>query len=203
MTDPVTLWGFGDVDRSGKVRWLAAELGVPVVERRVAPGDHTRKPYIDMNPLAQIPTAEYRGETFIESTAICHVLAESVREPKLWVGPGEPNRSKYLFWLAAFGETLEGRLVECAVSRAGLLGPEHFTLHEKRLRPKLTAVTGMLPRDGYLCGERFTVADVLAGYSLRLAVNVALVDRSAVEPYLGRLVARAAARESRIFASLS
>ena len=152
-----------------------------------------------MNPLAQIPIVEFRGQTLIESTAICHILAESFDEPKLWIGPKEPGRSSYLFWLAAFGENLEGRLVECAVSRAGILGPEYFTLHEKRLRSKLDAISKMLPRDAYLCGERFTVADVLSGYALRLALGCELVEREAIEPYLGRLVSRDAARAARFF----
>jgi len=202
LAETIDLYGFGDVDRSGKVRWLAAELGLEVNERRVGFGEHRAKPYTDLNPFAQVPTVEFRGETLIESTATCQVLAEAFDDPKLWIGPREPNRSKYLFWLAVFGENLEGRLVECAVSRAGILPPEYFTLHEKRIRPKLAAAAKMLPREGYLCGERFTVADVLAGYSLRLAVQCGLVERDAIEPYFGRLVARDAARASRIFASL-
>ena len=202
MSEPITIYAFADVDRSGKVRWLAEELGLTVNEKRVALGEHRVKPYTDMNPLAQIPTVEFRGQTLIESTAICHTLAESFDEPKLWIGPKEPNRSSYLFWLAAFGENLEGRLVECAVSRAGILGPEYFTLHEKRLRSKLAAVSKMLPRDAYLCGERFTVADVLAGYALRLALGCGLVERGAIDPYFGRLMAREAARAARFFASV-
>ncbi len=206
MTAPreesITLYGFGDVDRSGKVRWLAAELGLQVDERQVEPGEHRRAPYTDLNPLGQIPTVIFRGETLIESTAICHVIAEAFDRPKLWIGPREPGRSKYLFWLAAFGELLEGRLVECAVSRVGILGPEYYDLHAERVRQKLSVLAERLPREGHLCGEAFTVADVLAGYSLRLAVQSGLVERARVEPYLGRLVAREAAKASRIFASL-
>jgi len=203
MSESIVLYGFGDVDRSGKVRWIARELGLDVEERRVAFGDHRKPPYTGVNPLAQIPTVLFRGETLVESTAICQTLAESFDEPKLWVGRGEPERPKYLFWLGAFGENVEGRLVECAVSRAGILGPEVFAVHEKRLRARLAAIASLLPREGHLCGQRFTVADVLAGYSLRLAVQLGLLARDAVEPYLGRLVAREAARESRVFASLS
>jgi glutathione S-transferase len=202
LAESIKLYGFGDVDRSGKVRWVAAELGLGVEEQPVEPGANRRPPYTDLNPLAQIPTAEFRGETLIESTAICHTVAEAFDEPKLWVGPREPSRSAYLFWLAAFGENLEGRLVECAVSRAGILGPEYFALHEKTLRFKLRVLAEKLPAEGYLCGERFTVADVLAGYSLRLAIQSGLIERAQVEPYFGRLVAREAAKASRIFASL-
>ena len=202
MSEPITIYGFGDVDRSGKLRWLANELGLDLREERVGFGDQHKTPYIDLNPLGQIPTAIFRERTLIESTAACHFIAESFESPKLWVGRGEPERQKYLMWLAIFGETLEGRLVECAVSKAGILGPEYFALHERRIRPKLEVVASMLPKEGFVAGERFTVADILAGYGLRLAVRLGLVPRGAVEPYLSRLVDRPAAKAARFFASL-
>jgi glutathione S-transferase len=202
MSEPITIYGFGDVDRSGKLRWLARELGLDVREERVAFGDQHKPPYLDLNPLGQIPTAVFRGETLIESTAACHVIAESFDSPKLWIGRGEPERQKYLFWLSAFGENLEGRLVECAISRAGILPPEVFTLHEPRLRQKIARDVPLLPKAGFIAGERFTIADVLAGYSLRLALRVGLVERSAVEPYFSRLVDRPAAAAARFFDSL-
>lgn len=202
MSEPITIYGFGDVDRSGKVRWLAHELGLEVREERVGFGDHQKPPYIDLNPLAQIPTAIFRGQTLIESTSACHVIAESFESPKLWIGRGEPERQKYLSWLAIFGETLEGRLVECAVSKAGILAPEYFDLHAKRIRPKLEAVAKMLPKDGFVAGARFTVADIVAGYGLRIAVRLGFVERASVEPYFSRLIDRPAAAAARFFASL-
>jgi glutathione S-transferase len=202
MAETITLYGFGDSDRSGKVRWLAEELGLGVVEERVEFTRHLAPPYTDLNPLGQVPTVRWRDRVLIESTAILHVLAEAHDEPKLWIGRGERGREDYLTWLATFAETLEGRLVECAVSRIGLLGPEYFALHEAVLRRKLGVVAERLPRDGFLAG-RFTLADVVAGYNLRLAVQTGLLPRDAADPYLGRLVDRPAAQRARIFASLS
>ncbi len=198
----IALYGFGDTDRSGKIRWTACELGLEIEERPVAFGKHLGPPYTDVNPFGQIPTVEYGGKTYVESTAICHLLAEDVEEPKLWIGRGEPERTTYLHWLALFGETFEGRLVECAVSKLGLIGPEYFALHEKALRRKLAVAAARLPAEGYLCGSQFTLADVLAGYSLRLAVQTGLLDHEGARAYLRRLAARPAAKASRVFASL-
>ncbi len=202
MPESITLYSFGDNDRSGKVRWVACELGLAIDEHRVKPGEHRAAPYKALNPLAQIPSARFRSEVLLESTAICHELVEAFENPKLWVGPAEANRRPYLFWLAVFGETLEARLVECAVSKAGLISEDYFELHEKSLRFKLAVVADKLPAEGYLCGSRFTLADILAGYSLRLATQCQLIDMAAVEAYLDRLRARPAAKASRIFASL-
>jgi glutathione S-transferase len=87
------------------------------------------------------------------------------------------------------------------VSRAGILGPEFFTLHEQRVRSKLAAIAPMLPKDGFVAGDRFTIADIVAGYGLRLGVRIGLVERTAFEPYISRLVDRPAARAARFFAS--
>jgi len=203
MAESITIYGFGDNDRSGKVRWVACELGLEIDEQRVKPGDHYAAPYKELNAFAQIPTARFRGELLIESTAICHEIAEAFEAPKLWVGRGEPARRPYLLWLALFGETLEARLVECAVSKAGIIGQQYFELHERALRRKLTTAAEQLPSDGYLCGDQFTVADVVAGYNLRLAAQCDLVARASIDPYLDRLRARPAAEASRIFASLA
>ena len=201
MNDVIELYGFADVDRSGKVRWAAAELDLAVEERRISPPEHRRPDYLALNPLGQVPTVRFRGEVYIESTAIIQVLADAVDEPRLEIARGEDGRADYLFWMAAFTETMEGRLVECAVSRAGILGPEYFELHEAQLRRKLAVLAERLPNDGYLAG-RFSLADICAGYSLRLAIQCGLLDRAATEPYLSRLIARPAARRSRMFASL-
>ena len=202
MGDVVDLYSFADVDRSGKVRWAALELGLQVEECRVKPGAHRKPPYTERNPYGHIPSATFQGVDLMESTAICYALADAVDAPKLQVDRGELGRQAFLFWMSVFTETLEGRLVECAVSKAGLLGPEYFDLHERSLTRKLQVVASELPQAGWLVGERFTLADICAGYSLRLAVQCRFLTMDQVNPYFERLRARPAAAESRIFASL-
>jgi len=201
MTESITLYGFGDNDRSGKVRWLAHELGLEVEERRVKLGEHRRAPYTDINPLAQIPTVVYRGETLIESTAASQLIAESFDEPKLWIGRGEPRRRDYLFWISAFAESLEGRMVECILSKLGRIDERFYELHAPSVRRKLDTLIGMLPDDGYVCGA-FTLADIVAAYSLRLALSAELVTWSQVGSHLRRASERPAAKASRFFGSI-
>ena len=65
MERQLILWSFADVDRSGKVRWVANELGYEIEERRVKLGEHMQPPYLDLNPYAQVPTAQLDGETWV------------------------------------------------------------------------------------------------------------------------------------------
>ncbi len=202
MSETIQLYSFADVDRSGKVRWTAAELGLTVDEQRVRYGAHAQPPYLEMNPYGQVPTASFRGEILVESTAICQVLADAIQEPKLQVDRGEPGRNAYLYWLSVFTETHESRLVECSVSKTGLLGPEYLELHQRSVRRKLGVIARQLPAEGWLAGGRFTLADICAGYCLRLAIQCGFLTVEQVEPYFGRLRDRRAAVESRVFASL-
>ncbi len=201
MTESITLYGFGDVDRSGKVRWLANELGLEVKEERVKLGEHRKPPYTELNPMKQVPTVVFRGDTLIESTAACQTIAEAFTDPKLWRGPGDEGRREYLFWISACAETLEGRLVEATLSKAGVLDERYFELHERVLRSKLRALVQKLPEEGYLCGD-FTFADIVAGYSFRLAAGIDLAPWADVEAYLRRLAARPAAQKARFFQSI-
>lgn len=197
----LVLYSFGDTDRSGKVRWMAEEIGLPVEERRVAFREHVQPDYLALNPLGSIPTAVIDGEPMGESTAVCELLAELHPSAELAVLPGDPERRRYLWWRAAFAETCETRLVDTAVSRFGLVPEELGTLHTKLLKRRLRSLVELLPAEGFLCG-RFTVADIVAGYNLRLAIQTGMIERGQTEPYLSRLIDRPAARRSRVFASL-
>ena len=202
MSDAITLYSFADVDRSGKVRWVAHELGLTVDERRLSYPQHLAPPYTDLNPLRQVPTVLRGGKVLLESTAICHLLAESTTDPKLWIGPGEPHRDLYLYWLAASGETLETRMVDCAVSKAGILGPEYLELHSPLVKRKLQTLASQLPPQGWVAGDRFTIADIVTAYAMRLGVETGMLQRDEVDPWMSRAMARPAARASHFFAGL-
>ena len=75
MAGSITLYSFGDNDRSGKVRWTAEELGYQVEEMRVELGDQHKPEYLKLNPYAQIPAALIDGQPYYESMAICLALA--------------------------------------------------------------------------------------------------------------------------------
>ncbi|MFC1690438.1 glutathione S-transferase family protein, partial [Pseudomonadota bacterium] len=95
MAKHIRIWSFADVDRSGKVRWTANELGYEIEEIRIKPGDHKTDAYRQMNPYEQIPTAEVNGKILVESTAICVMLAE--RHPEAGLIP-ESKDARELFW---------------------------------------------------------------------------------------------------------
>jgi len=202
VSEKIVLHGFGFNDRSGKVRWLAHELGLEVEERRLELGAHRREPYLSVNPYGAVPAVEWRGEALIESTAICTLLGEQHPAAGLVVMPGEVARGEYLQWMAVCSDSLESKLVEYYLAGAGILPAGNRDLHHATLERKLAVFVSRLPSSGYLVAQRFTLADLTAAYSLRLAISSGLVERGAVEGYLRPLMDRPAARSARFFASI-
>lgn len=195
----IRLHSLFDGDRSGKIRWTANELGIEVEEVRVRPPAHRQRPFLDLSPLGVVPVVEFEGQVLRDSTAICQLLAETVSAPELTIAPGDPRRADYLTWIHSVTSDFESKLVECAISKAGMLPPEVFTGHERLMRRRLAVLTDLLPAQGHLCGDRFTLADIHTGYSVRLAVQTGLLDRADVEPWMSRVAERPAARASRCF----
>ena len=202
MGDDIILYGFGANDRSGKVRWIAHELGIPVDDRLLAGGEHRKAPYLDLNPYGVVPTTIFRGRAHIESTATCAFLAEQFPAARLVVTPEESERADYLQWIALFGESLEGRLVEVLLGGRGVLPAAFAALQGPPVARRLEVLRERFSRGGFLVADRFTVADVMAGYSLRLAVQAKLLTFEDVSAYLRPLMDRPAAKAARFFSGI-
>jgi len=197
----IKLWSFADVDRSGKVRWTANELGYEVEEQRIKPGENKAEPYRQLNPYAQIPTAEFDGQRMIESTAICLALAE--RHPEAGLIPRQ-QQALDTFWqtLSLASSTLEFPVVMYYLAKLGIADKVWTELCAQPLATRLPVFAASMPGDDYICGD-FSIADVCAGYVLRIGVQAGLLPlEGALQSYLGRLAARPAARAARFFEGL-
>jgi glutathione S-transferase len=201
MSRQIRIWSFGDVDRSGKVRWTAEELGYDIEESRLQLGEQAADPYRQMNPYEQIPTAELGGEILIESTAICMILAE--RHPEQGLIPS-PGRMRDLFWqsINVSTNTLEMPVVMYFLSKLEVVDPGLAQILRGPLAQRLEIFSAQVPADGYICGE-FTLTDICAAYCLRIGVQAGLLSfEGELERYLRRLMDRPAAVAARFFDSL-
>jgi glutathione S-transferase len=198
MSRRIRIWSFADVDRSGKVRWTAHELGYAVEEVRVGVGEHARDPYRQLNPYGMIPSAEIDGETLVESTAICLALAD--RHPEAALIP-EDRVMRDRFWqsVSVCASTLETPTVLYYLSKRGFVDAAWASLWEESLQARLPVLAAEVPDQGFICGE-FSLADICAAYVLRIGVQSGLLPmEGALAGYLGNLMARPAARAARFF----
>lgn len=162
--------------RSFRPLWALEELGLKyeLITLPFPPRAHGKE-YFVVNPLGTVP-AFFDGSTFMtESAAICDYLAARYGNGVFNVLPHEPAFGRYLNFLH-FGE-------------ATLTFPQTLVLRYSRLEPaerrqpqvvedyskwflaRLRAVADRLTEhDGdYICGDRFTAADISVGYALMLA----------------------------------
>lgn len=201
MSKNIKIWSFADVDRSGKVRWTANELGYEVEEARLKFGEHAADPYRQMNPYEQVPTVELEGKTLIESTAICLLLAE--RHPEAALIPADRDGRDH-FWqsLNLSTSTLETPIVLYLLSKAGVTDAAWADLWEIPLSKRLAVFAESMPNENYICGD-FSLADICASYVLRIGVYAGLLAfEGNLERYLRSLMERPAARAARFFDSL-
>lgn len=188
------------MSRGQIARWALHEVGADYATELV---DWMNKPasLTEANPLGKVPTlVHHHGGDHIhvvtETAAICHYLAEMHPERGLLPLPDEKADYFRYFFFAA------GPVEQAVVSRAmgwsvddpqkqGMLG---YGNYERAMDTFDTLLTG---RD-FVCGDRFTMADVYVGSQVDWGLNFGSIPKRAVfEDYAARLRERTAYKEAK------
>lgn len=168
--------------RSFRALWMLEELDLRYELKLLAfpPRVHARE-FLNVNPLGTVPALIIGDMLMTESAAICEHLAARFGEGRLTVREDAANFGAYLNWLhygeatLTFPQTLllrYGRF-EPAERRSPQIVEDYTRWFLARLR----AVEKAVGLSEFLCGERFTAADVSVGYALMLANYLDLTDR--------------------------
>jgi glutathione S-transferase len=183
--------------RSFRPLWMLEELGLPCDLKMLPfPPRVFAKEYLALNPLGTIPLM-IDGETrMTESSGICHYLGTRYGPTPLIVGVDEPAYGAFLNWMYFSDATLT--FPQALVLRYSQLEPEErrnpqvVTDYAKWFLGRLRAVEAALGKAETLCADRFTAADIVVGYALRLAENIGLAKDFGpnVAAYWQRLQAR-------------
>jgi glutathione S-transferase len=189
--------------RSFRVLWMLEELGLdyelrlwPFPPRVFAPE------YLQVNPLGTIPLYIEGDARMTESSMICHWLASRHDRPKLCIDPHEPGHAAYLNFVS-YGEAtltfpLAIHLRYTRLEPAERKQPQAAEDYKRFFIGRLKLIEPVLEEKEWLCGERFTAADISVGYALRLASTIGLADvlKPQVKDYLKRLEGRDAFRRA-------
>lgn len=183
--------------RSFRVLWMLEELGLDYeLVMLPFPPRVCRPDYLDINPLGTVPVFVDGDVHMTESAAICQYLVTRHGPTRMNVTPDEPDYARFLNWLH-FGE-------------ATLTFPQTLVLRYARFEPddrrqpqvvadytrwflaRLRAVEAALRERDWLCGGRFSAADVVVGYALMLAADIGLGAhfKPGVQAYWQRLQQR-------------
>jgi glutathione S-transferase len=196
----VTLY-HAPLSRSLRVRWLLEELGLPYQLEKRSFAELKTPAYLAIHPLGKVPAIRDGELVMFESGAIVQYLLERYGEGRLEPKPGSPERAAYLQWFH-FAE-------------AGVTPPVGLIVQHTRLRPEperipavvedatklaknaLAVVDRGLAGRPWLASE-FSAADVMMGYSVKLASLFGLVgdDVPQLRAYLARCEERPAFRRA-------
>lgn len=185
--------------RSFRPLWLMEELGIPFELRMLAfpPRVHARS-YLMENPLGTVPLLVDGDIRMTESAAMCQYLAARHGSGCLDVQVSDAKYGTYLNWLHMSDATLT--FPQTLVLRYRHFEPPHRLSpqvaqdYERWFLARLKLVTVAVTTSDFLCGERFTAADVAVGYALMLAEHLELSDQfpAPVMEYWKRLKLRPA-----------
>jgi len=165
--------------RSFRPLWLLEELGLPyTLTVWPFPPRARDKRYLAINPLGTVPTFVDGDTLMTESAAICQYLAARHSPRQLDVASDEADYGAYLNFLhqgeatLTFPQTLVLRYTRLEPDERK--NPQVATDYAKWFFGRLRAVEAATTGKETLCAGRFTAADIVIGYALKLADSLGL-----------------------------
>lgn len=174
-------------------RWALHEVGADY-ETEMFTWETRPDSFRKINPMNKVPALvhHHRGHDHVvtECAAICHYLAET--HPDAGLLPTIEEKADYYRWLFFAAGPLEQAVVaksmgwEVPPERSGMAGFGSFEL-------TVDALDEWLSSHDFVCGDRFTMADVYLGSHVDWGMQFGtLPDRSAMLAYRERISKRAA-----------
>ncbi len=180
--------------RGRTVRWLLEELEVPYVARVMQYGTTIKSAeYLAVNPMGKVPAIDDDGVVVTEVAAICTYLADKYPEKNLAPALDDPERGSYLRWLFF----IAGPMEMASTARA-----YHWNIDQENamsvgcgmMDDTVDTLEKALQDKPYLCGDRFTAADLLlASYLHWGLLQKAIPERDVFKTYLEKMEQRPAA----------
>ena len=179
------------MSRGQIARWMLEEVGEPY-DMVVLNYDTDMKStdYLAINPMGKVPAIVHAGKTVTETAAICAYLADAF--PAAGLAPSLADRAAYYRWLFFAAGPVEAAVINKSL---GFVVPEGrdrmagYGTFDHAMDALELAVSG----PAWICGDRFTAADVYAGSQIDWGLNFGTMpSRPAFETYAARLRERPA-----------
>jgi glutathione S-transferase len=176
------------------VRWMLEEIGQPY-EVEVVPYEQMKSPeYLAIHPLGKVPAIKHNGHVVTECAAICAYLADVF--PQANLGPRTDEKADYYRWLFYAAGPLEAAVSNQAMGwqvpqeRERMFGYGNFDR-------AIAVVDELFSLRDYVCGDRFTAADVYVGSQIMFPMQFGMLpERESFTRYRDRLQAREAYRRA-------
>ncbi|MEO7814755.1 MAG: glutathione S-transferase family protein [Sphingomicrobium sp.] len=149
------------MSRGQIVRWMLEEIGQPY-DTEIMDYSSTMKgdAYRAVNPMMKVPAIVHRGQAVTECAGIIAYLADVY--PDAGLGPREDEKADYYRWLffaagpIEYAVTNKAAGFEPSEEKGRMFGYGTYDL-------AVTTLSDHFTSNDYVCGDRFTAADVYVG----------------------------------------
>ncbi len=183
--------------RSARCRWTLQEAGLEYESIGNAPDIIGSEELRKVHPLGKLPAAVIDGQPLFESAAIATAIADLVPEQDLVAKPGTWSRALHDQWVCFALTEMEPWVWSTELNSTDFLIPE--TQHVPAIieqnammfKRSAAALDAVLGKTNYLIEGRFTVTDIIVGYTINFGDEQGLVSKfSNLSAYLERLLQR-------------
>lgn len=196
MSDEIVFY-HDPMSRGRIARWMLEEVGVDyrTVVLDLRKREHKTADYLAINPMGKVPTIVHGDTVVTEAAAICAYLADTFPERDLAPPLQDRTRGTYYRWIFFGAGCLEPALVDRMLTRPPVERPG--SLGWGSYEDTIATLEKAVEQGRFLCGERFTAADVYVGSQVAWGVMVgALEETPILASYLARLRDRPAAERA-------
>jgi glutathione S-transferase len=182
------------MSRGRIARWMLEEVGEPYETVLLDYGTTMKcADYLAVNPMGKVPAIKHRDTVVTEAAAICAYLADAFPEKGLAPPLGDPRRGPYFRWMFFAAGPVESAVTAKALN---LLAPADKSAMAGygSFEATIDALEHAVSQGEYICGDRFTAADVYVGAQIGWGLMFGTIDkRPAFVDYSQRLQSRPAA----------
>jgi glutathione S-transferase len=149
------------MSRGQIARWALHEAGADYEQHLLDYGTTMKSPeYLAINPMGKVPAIVHDGKAVTECAAICAYLADAF--PSAGLQPTADERADYYRWMFFAAGPVESAITnrhlkwEPTAEQERMAG---YGNYDQAVR----ALEGALSGKNYICGDRFTAADIYVG----------------------------------------
>lgn len=188
---------FNPMSRAQIAHWGMQEAGA---DFELAMVEWTDKPaaLLEANPMGKIPTIIHHapeGDRVVtEAPAICHYIAHATKSDLL---PREEEVADYFRWMFFSSGPLEAAVTSKSFGWEPKDARQEGTVGFGSFDRSVNALDQWLSTHDYVCGDRFTMADVIVGSQVDWGLRFGtLPDRESFKAYQARVSEREAYKNS-------
>jgi glutathione S-transferase len=183
--------------RSARCRWTLLEAGLEYESIGNRPDIIGSEELRKVHPLGKLPAAIIDGRPLFESAAISTAIADLVPEKDLVAKPGTWSRALHDQWVCFALTEMEPWVSSTELNSLDFVLPKDqhvpaiIQQNSMMFRRSAAALEEVLGRTAYLVEGRFTVTDIIVGYTINFGHEQGLVSEFPnLLAYLKRLYQR-------------